>query len=122
MKKLVLFCLIALTLSCNNNDDPGDVVTNCTEIFVFGLSIQVKDANTDAIILQGITVTAVDGDYTEELIFNFDRFIGAGERAGTYVLTVEAEGYQTLVTDPIVVDADECHVMTQERSLSLQPN
>lgn len=122
MKKLIVFCLIALTLSCNNNDDPGDIITNCTEVFVFGLSIQVRDANTGAIIVQNITVTAVDGDYTEELAFNFDTFVGAGERAGTYILTVEAEGYQTLVTDPIAVGADECHVITQTRNLTIQPN
>lgn len=122
MKKLALLFVLTIFLACNTSDDPGDVFTNCTEEFVFGLVIEVNDANTGNIILQNVTVTAADGDYTEGLVFNFDRFIGAGERAGTYILTIEAEGYQTLVTDPIVVGEDECHVIPEERTFGLQPN
>ncbi|MGK0385920.1 MAG: hypothetical protein ACI849_000525 [Patiriisocius sp.] len=122
MKKFAFICLLTTLLACDTSDDPGDLITNCTEEFVFGLSIQVRDANTNNIILQNVSVIAVDGDYTEELDFNFDTFLGAGERAGNYVLTVSAEGYQTQITDPIAVGADECHVITQQRDVLLNLN
>jgi hypothetical protein len=122
MKKFAFFCLLTSLIACDTSDDPGDIITNCTEIFVFGLEIQVRDASTNNVILQNVNVIAVDGDYTEELVFNFDKFIGAGERAGNYVLTVSADGYQTQTTDPIAVGADECHVITQQRDILLNLN
>ena len=115
---LILVCL--LLFSCKNKDDDTGP-TDCTDIFVFGLTVQVRDANTGGIILNNISVTARDGSYVEELVFSFDSFIGAGERPGNYTLTVEADGYVTLVTPVIQVEADECHVINQLVELVLEP-
>jgi len=105
-------------LGCKSTDD-GNEPINCTEEFVFGLTVQVRDIDTGGIIVNNISVTATDGNYSEELVFNFDRFIGAGERAGEYTLTVEADGYLTLVSPVITVGADECHVIGQFVELNL---
>lgn len=112
-----LICLLSL-YSCNSNDDVA-----CTEIFVYGLGVTIRDADTNAILKDGITVTATDGAYVEELQTAelLDNFFGAGERPGTYVITVEGDGYQTRVSDPVNVSADECHVITEFLEYSLQP-
>lgn len=120
MKYISLILVGLLLFSCKNKDDDTEPL-NCTDIFVFGLSVQVRDINTGEIILNNISVTAVDGSYEEELVFSFDTFIGAGERPGNYTLTVEADGYLTLITPTIQVDADECHVIPEIVELVLEP-
>lgn len=93
----------------------------CTDIFVFGLSITVRDANTDAILKDGITVMAADGNYSEELMTlpDTDNFFGAGERTGIYVVTIIGNGYQNFTSQPIEVNEDACHVIPE---YMLQPN
>jgi hypothetical protein len=120
MKYVIPILIFLLVVSCKNQDDDTGSL-NCTEIFVFGLTVQVRDINTGGIILDNISVTATDGSYSEELAFSFDNFFGAGERPGNYTLTVEADGYLTLVTPVIQVDADECHVITELVEIQLKP-
>lgn len=120
MKYLIPIFLILLFSSCKNDDNGNGV--NCTDIFVFGLNVQVRDATTGGIILNNITVTAIDGSYSEELDFIFDSFVGAGERPGDYILEVRAEGYPDFTSNPISVGADECHVITEDVEIELQPN
>lgn len=118
--KYLYICLILLaSISCKTNDD--DSATACTEEFVFGLNVQVRDAVTGGIILNNITVTAIDGTYSEELTFNFDTFIGAGERPGNYTIEVLADGYVDFTSNVITVGADECHVIPESVEIELQP-
>ena len=126
MKKIILFlaCMpFLLITSCNNDDDDAIV---CTLEAKAGFNITVKDATTNAVLSDGVTVTAQDGTYTETLEQlpnnEIPVFIGAWERAGTYVITVSKEGYQTFTSEPIVVTADVCHVIPQVLTLNLQPN
>ncbi len=94
----------------------------CTEIFAYGLNATVTDGNGDPVA--GATLTLVEGDYTETMI-EIDPmgqtgvYVGAGERAGTYSLTIEAEGFDTITLDDIAIDADECHVIPVGLTLSL---
>ena len=50
----------------------------------------------------------------------FGEYVGAGERAGTYILTIVADGFEMVTVDDIFVDADECHVVGVSRQISLQ--
>ncbi len=125
MKKILLFLAympLLFTTSCNNDDD----AIVCTLEAKAGLNITVKDASTNAVLSDGVTVTAQDGTYTETLEQlpnnEIPVFIGAWERAGTYVITISKEGYQTFTSEPIVVTADVCHVIPQVLTLNLQPN
>jgi len=120
MKFVIPILVFLLLVSCKNKDDDTEPI-NCTDIFIFGLTVQVRDINTGGIILNNISVTATDGSYSEELAFSFDSFFGAGERPGDYTLTVEADGYLTLITPVIVVGADECHVINESVDLVLEP-
>ncbi|APY08288.1 hypothetical protein BWZ20_08240 [Winogradskyella sp. J14-2] len=123
MKNFILFLTLLVLLSCNS-DDPNP--QNCTEVYVFGLNITFKDANTQAIITDGITVTAKDGSYQEQLtrIEDSDYFLGAGEREGTYIIEVTSNNYQTFISNPILVDKteDNCHVITRILEFQLTPN
>ena len=120
MRPLFFFSLF-LFLSCTSskiNEIP------CTQEARAGLNITVKDAVTNQILGTGITVTAKDGNYTETLeFFNADNpvFSGAWERQGTYMVTVSGIGYTTFVSETILVTADECHVITQQLQVALQP-
>ena len=125
MKKLFIFFLFStvfFTSSCNDNDDNQIF---CTDQFVYGLNVIVLDASTGNPIFQDIEVKAVDGTYQEllELVPGLEyAFVGAGERAGTYVVTITKAGYQTYTSAPIVVTRDECHVIPQSLTVNLQTN
>ena len=125
MKKLFLFFLFStlfFTSSCDDNDDNQIF---CTDQFVYGLNVIVLDASSGNPIFQDIEVKAVDGTYQEilELVPSSEyAFVGAGERAGTYVVTVTKAGYQTYTSAPIVLTRDECHVIPQSLTVNLQSN
>jgi len=125
MKFFVLLSLFFLVLSCSSDDDNSNP-NYCTEIFVYGLKVTIEDAVTNAIVTQGISVTAKEGSYEEQLmtIENSDYFIGAGEREGTYVIEITSNGYQTFTSNSIdvVMTDDGCHVITEELEFVLQPN
>ncbi|MBC8883607.1 carboxypeptidase regulatory-like domain-containing protein [Flavobacterium piscinae] len=124
MKKifLLLACTpFLLATTCEEDDE-----IYCTQEAKAGLNITVKDAVTGDFLSSGVTVIAQDGSYTETLEqFPNEEvpvFIGAWERAGTYIVTVSKEGYQTFTTEPIVVTADICHVIPQQVTVELLPN
>lgn len=120
MKTLVIICLF-IFLSCTSNKIDG---IPCTEEARAGLNITVKNAVTNQIFGEGVTVKATDGNYIETLEFfdsNNPIFSGAWERAGTYIVTVSGVGYVTFVSESITVTSDECHVIPQQLQVSLQP-
>ena len=117
-------CIIALLLfiNCSSNDDDLQDPVTCTEVFVSGIQVQVKDVTTGGIISQGISVTIEDGDYLEQLAFSFDTFFGAGERVGDYTITALGDGYISKTVGPIEVTEDECHVIPVLVEINLTPN
>jgi len=123
MKKLLLFVLCTpflLASTCESEDSP----INCTQEVVDGLHITVLDATTAQPLLENITVKATEGSYEEtlELIPGLEYFAGAGERSGTYTVTVTKAGYQTYTSAPIIVTRDVCHVITQSLTVNLHSN
>jgi hypothetical protein len=112
-------------VSCNSDDDNSEP-QNCTEVYIYGLKVTVKDIANNAILNEEITVKATDGAYVEELmrIENSDFFIGAGEREGTYIIEILSNDYQTYISNPVLVDktADGCHVITNEVEFFLESN
>lgn len=119
-----LFLLMTLVLSgCSLDVDNPDQVF-CTEQFVYGLNVTVRDSSDNTIITEDITVIARDGTYEEELAVpsGFDVFIGAGERPGNYIIEVTSDNYQTYTSETIQVDADICHVIPRFVEILLTPN
>ena len=117
IKKILIFCSCTLFLACPQKDDG----VYCTEEFVYGLSITVTVSGE--YVTEGITVTATDGTYSEELMSfpEGTNFVGAGERPGTYVINITSEIYQEFNSELIQVDADACHVIPEVRTFELQP-
>ena len=70
--------------------------------------------------VSGATITLAEGEYVETMVEMSDgSYAGAGERAGTYTLTIEAEGFEPVTIEDIFVDADECHVIPVSREVTL---
>ncbi|PKA83030.1 hypothetical protein ATE92_1176 [Ulvibacter sp. MAR_2010_11] len=124
MRQLSFLLILAVICSCNkNNNDDGAIF--CTEEFVYGLQVTVRDANTSAVLTAGeVTVTVTDGNYSETLEFFDTVFLGAGERAGNYIITISGSNYQTFNSNTVTVSRteDDCHVITEVLAFTVQPN
>ncbi len=118
----LLFIVCCLFLASCSSDDGGESVEVCTTELVFGLRVVVTDA-TSGNPLSGVTVTAREGDTFTEVLAESEAagvYLGAAERAGAYTIVIELEGFQTVVTETIFVEEDECHVITQSLSFTLE--
>ena len=99
-----------------------DLPVACTEQFVYGISIQVVDVTSGALRASGSTLTVRDGSYEEivtEVIGN--TMVAAGERAGTYAVTITRDGYQTWSQFDVEVEENECHVIPVSLLAQIQP-
>jgi len=98
--------------------------TVCTTEARAAIVVDVRDSSTDAPAGRGARVIASDGAFadTAHTSADFDGPYGlAHERAGTYTVTVEQEGYRDWSQDGIRVTRDECHVRTVDITARLQP-
>ncbi|MBX2827918.1 MAG: hypothetical protein KTR22_07130 [Flavobacteriaceae bacterium] len=122
MKRYLYFLLVFTLFACNS-DDGGDGATACTEVLVFGLRIEVLDNTTGNAVGTGITVTATDGNYSEDLEFSGGAWLGAAEREGTYNISITSQLYTPANLNGITVGktADDCHVVTEERQILISP-
>ncbi|MCG8469403.1 MAG: carboxypeptidase-like regulatory domain-containing protein [Gemmatimonadetes bacterium] len=89
-------------------DTPEPIV--CTDEFVYGLIVDVHEGSGGP-GTEGAVGVAIDGSFADTLqSFDSVRMVGAGERSGTYDVTIEKDGFATWSTANITVTADECHV------------
>lgn len=107
--KGLTLAILPLVLAACDVVDP----TVCTDEFVYGVQVTVVDVATAAPVTEGLEGTLTEGAYVEEMQVqgvNGNILLGAGERAGTYSLTIRANGYETINESGIVVTENECHV------------
>jgi len=83
----------------------------CTAQFVYGISATVTDAATGANITSGSYLVAREGSYVDSVSASGDFLATAGERAGTYNVTIGHAGYSSFTQSNVVVNRDECHVI-----------
>lgn len=105
---LLLFVSIVLAglSGCNESTAPL-----CTDEWVYGLRVQVRDAFTGEPAASGSLIIATDGSYADTLRVVDDLLaLGAGERAGIYSLAISKLGYQPLQMHNIRVTRGPCHV------------
>ncbi len=114
MRAMILTVAVIVTLSGCDVFRGGA----CTAVFVSGVNVTVVDGDGDPV--GGATATLTEGAYTEQMDeLGNGVFAGAGERAGTYTLTVEAPGYTAVTVDNIVVESGVCHVVAVSREVTL---
>ena len=122
MKSKYLIAIVSFMLLLGSCEDKESENIICTLNFVNGLDINLIEKSTGNSITGNAQIVAKDGNYSETMqnIENNVSFTGAGERKGTYILTVTSDNYKTFISDPITVNADECHVITEYRTYDLE--
>lgn len=122
-----LFVAIALLAAagCDLLDNNAGVA--CTENFAFGLQVAVQDSSTGAPAASGAQLIARDGAWADTVAFPSNRpdldaqpLVSAGERPGTYTVTVRKAGFRDWQRTGVVVTADECHVHPVDLTARLQ--
>jgi hypothetical protein len=84
----------------------------CTADFRFGLNLTLTDSTTGALVTTSADIRAEDAGFVDEVRgLQGGRWWTAGERAGTYRLTVRAAGYRDWTRSGIVIGRDVCHVI-----------
>lgn len=121
MIRVIIF-IIVLVLSGCNSDDKTKTPVLCTTEARAGIEVIVKDASDNEALLEEVTVTIKDQEYTETLqnITPGNVFVGAYERMGTYSVTASKKGYKTNTIRSVIVDKDVCHVITETVEIFLE--
>jgi hypothetical protein len=124
MRVWLLGCIVgavsAAAIACH------DVPTVCSAELRYGMAVHVRDSASGAGLANGATVVVRDLNFVDSLAATFPAsadgpFLSAGERAGTYTVTVRHSGYQTWTRSGIIVTAAECHVNPINVIARLQP-
>ena len=120
MKKFaILLAFLTFVAACSDDDDNAKLEP-CTTNVVSALNVLVTNEANEPVV-SGITVTATDGDFSEQLqlLPVTSEYTGVSERAGTYVISIAGDDYIPYVSDPIVIKADRCHVINQKITVQL---
>lgn len=118
-QSLLIVAVAVVSAGCN------PFSTACTEELRHGINVEVRDAVSGAPAAAGARLTIREGDYVEtmdgpavpELVLLF----GAGERAGSYTVTVQKAGYQEWTRRNVIVRDGGCHVLSVRLEARLQP-
>ena len=108
--------LPALLAGCDVTDPEA-----CTAEIRYGISVEVYNLADGRPISEGLAGVLREGEYSEEMSVNENLVQGAPERAGTYDMTITAEGFETLRQNGISVRENECHVETRTLRAELTP-
>jgi hypothetical protein len=94
----------------------------CTTEYRFGVNVTLRNARSGAPV-PGATVVIVDGSWRETLsTFGLPgSYAGAGEREGSYTLSVEAPGFVSPAARTVVVTGSQCHVNGVSVTIDLTP-
>jgi hypothetical protein len=121
MKKLLARAVTLLMILGAVGCDDDSFTNACTAIYVYGVSIEVKDAVTGA-PLEGVTAEIRDGAFVDPSVVVSTSIVnGAGERAGTYSIVIRKAGYRDWTKTGVVVTADRCHVKGVRLVAALDP-
>jgi len=112
---------LTLMVGCYGGGPSEPIV--CTDQFVYGLTVAVRDQVTTLPKADDATLTLREGAYEEIVTDSWDgtTLSGAGERAGTYSVTVEHAGYESWTRAGVEITADECHVIPVSLTAELIP-
>lgn len=111
-----IVALATIVVSCESP------VRGCNLNFVHGLRVIVTDSVSGTPLVGPETMVEVrDGTYADTLEpTSPTEYSGAGERAGTYAVTVQRSGYRVWLRNGIRVRAGACHVIPVQVNARLQ--
>lgn len=120
-RNVLVFAGVAVLAGCDLITGPA-----CTTEARPALTVDVRDSITNATAGPGARIIARDGAFADTVLVPTDdaaRFPYqlAHERAGTYTVTVERDGYRPWSRSGVRVTKDECHVRTLALTARLQP-
>jgi hypothetical protein len=122
---LSLSLLICLT-GCGSEETPE--VPVCTASIEPAISIEVRDASTNAQISCGAQALIEKAGYQETIenptgpnCYDGIMLQGAYERPGVYTVTVTKPGYSPWSIDNVIVTSNICHVNTVTLQAAMQP-
>lgn len=120
--RLEMFVAIVAMSAAASCTQPAESIV-CTDLFAYGLTVSVTDSSTQSAMSSGVSVVARDGSYVDSAapFPGASTFALAGERAGTYSVTVRKVGYKDWVKSGIQVTKDVCHVQPVGVTARLQP-
>lgn len=100
---------------------------SCTTSFVYGLAIVVKDSISTAGIASGATALARDGTFVDSVsvpanrpVLDSEALLLAGQRGGTYTVTVRKSGYHDWTRLNVQVATGPCHPLPVTLTALLQ--
>ena len=115
-------CLSLLVGSCQ----ALGITKACTDEARAGIRLSLMELGGSPLETDGVTVTVTDGSFAESRVVPGDRadvpVLLAFERAGTYSITVTADGYDVWTSEGVrVTREDSCHVATTSVEAALSP-
>jgi hypothetical protein len=120
----LLLCLSGVPLAACH------ITEGCTLNIVAGVEVEVRDRTTDQFLTTPPRGVVREGSFqdslevssiTEDVPPRVRMLMGAEERAGRYVVHIEAEGYLPWDTVGVRVGRDDCHVRTARFTAALDP-
>ena len=119
MRATVLFAPALAAAACSSPTDGGVV---CTSIFLYGISATVTDAVTGSDITAGSSLIVREGTYVDSVTAGPGGTLSAaGERPGTYNVTVRRAAYLPFAKNAVRVNSDACHVIPVKIQAALSP-
>lgn len=124
MRKLFVgwYSILIASVACSESTLPV-----CTDEFRPGLVVYVKDSVTKAGVASGASLVVREGSYKDSVAApnsspDVDNYplLAAGERSGTYQVTVLKTGYTAWVKNNVLVTSNRCHVNTVNLTALLQ--
>jgi hypothetical protein len=125
MKRLVLICFALAFMSCRDSIVNGGRI--CSTEARVGIQVAVRDVITGLPAATDVLALAQDHSFIDTLrTLPFGSpdsaltLYGVYERAGVYSVMVKKTGYRDWIRTNVVVDKDECHVITVQLDARLE--
>lgn len=124
VKTFSTLVIAVVLLGCSSS--PMEAV--CTLEFRYGLVVYVNDSLTNTPVASGASLVVRDGSYKDSVAYpaaspdlNALPLASAGERAGTYQVTVTKPGNLPWSMNNVRVTANQCHVNQVKLTARLVP-
>lgn len=121
---VVIFLLLLIT-SCKDNGTSSRI---CTAEARVGIQVDIRDAVTRNPTAEGAKATAREGSFIDTLRTlpvvppqGSLTVYGVYERVGVYTVMITKPGYRDWVRSNVVVNKDECHVITVQLEALVEP-